>query len=490
MINPFISREEFERIYPLGSRISDCKNISNVYTSGDFVVKQYRELTNQGGKDLVLYYSNELSILSKFKHPNIVSMIATCPETLSFVFEKGVPILLRMNGSLSEKQLHKMFYELLTALEFLHENSVALIDIKPSNIIIVDGTAKFIDFGSSERCFKTTKGMMFSNEKRLYTPGFEPPEIECFMLGDIFALGKTFKCIDYAMDHITSNSFEELGVEKNLRSLISLMMQPIERRWTATQLLTHPLFEDFITEKNEGSVLSEPETTVVRDVSKYGISEGVWKNLARILIERFSPYHYINIFQAVRLVALLDELIQQLDFSELSSLFECICLVFEYKGSLGKHAPVFSRMVSHLNGILIPSHTWFSFAQNQEDAIQMVMASLEPNGVVYDRHKTIPLLDNKKENVNIIPNLKYVPSSACEMVEREEVIHEPYSMSDYEYKGKMSFMRFLPAHVLSYSLVYHNRGRLKDCATYYDFVYRLSHKRGVDYPPLERALSD
>lgn len=64
-----------------------------------------------------------------------------CPggDLFDYIVEKG---------RLEEEEAFKIFQQLLSGLEFIHENGVAHRDLKPENILLdIDNNVKIIDFG-------------------------------------------------------------------------------------------------------------------------------------------------------------------------------------------------------------------------------------------------------------------------------------------------------------------------------------------------------
>lgn len=105
-----------------------------------------------------LEFQQEVDVLSKLRHPNLITLIGACPESWSLVYEY-LP-----NGSLEDRlackdNTHPLSWqtririaaELCSALIFLHSSkphSIVHGDLKPSNIIL-DGNlvSKLSDFG-------------------------------------------------------------------------------------------------------------------------------------------------------------------------------------------------------------------------------------------------------------------------------------------------------------------------------------------------------
>jgi len=109
------------------------------------------------GEDLKKEYMDELLVLSKVKHTNIVKFIGACmtPPNLCFIMEMCEGSLFNLihveKAGFSERDVIKMAVDIGSALEYLHAVKPAAIihrDIKSHNILrAVDGTMKLCDFG-------------------------------------------------------------------------------------------------------------------------------------------------------------------------------------------------------------------------------------------------------------------------------------------------------------------------------------------------------
>ena len=98
---------------------------------------------------------NELDVLSRFKHPNLLGCVTRYLDATG-TFHIALPLASRSlrkeienhpDGMDTDLVLEYM-HALLSALFFLHKNSLYHCDIKPDNILLMDdGTIKLADFG-------------------------------------------------------------------------------------------------------------------------------------------------------------------------------------------------------------------------------------------------------------------------------------------------------------------------------------------------------
>lgn len=126
-------------------------------------------------EDLKKEFMDELYVMSKLKHPNIVEMFGACtrPPKFCMVLElcesSLFEVLHNSRHSLSEKQLLGMQIELASAMEYLHDQSPAIIhrDIKSHNVLVSEGFhIKLCDFG-----------LVSTNVTAAGTPAYMAPEL-------------------------------------------------------------------------------------------------------------------------------------------------------------------------------------------------------------------------------------------------------------------------------------------------------------------------
>lgn len=123
----------------------------------------------------------EIEILKRLDHPNIVKLHETIEGKRHFhlVLEyiNGSSLYNYMkskpNGSLEESEARKLFKQILSALDYCHNQSVAHRDIKLDNILLDNKeNVKLIDFGFSTLNSQEEKSRLFCG-----TPSYMAPEI-------------------------------------------------------------------------------------------------------------------------------------------------------------------------------------------------------------------------------------------------------------------------------------------------------------------------
>ncbi|GMY09242.1 U-box domain-containing protein 33-like [Fagus crenata] len=121
-------------------------------------IKKLRSGASQGPSE----FQQEVHVLSRLKHPNLVKLIGSCPQVYALIYE-FLP-----NGSLEDRLSCKdntpplswqtrvrIATELCSVLVFLHSHNIVHGDLKPANVLL-DATfiSKLSDFGISRTLHK------------------------------------------------------------------------------------------------------------------------------------------------------------------------------------------------------------------------------------------------------------------------------------------------------------------------------------------------
>ena len=178
------------------------KLATNKLTKEKFAIKIYeKEKLNSNSKKSCVY--KEIQILKKLKHKNIVKLIEVIStETQILIVQElieGISLREYYNNEIRNQKgisihketiFRKIFYQIFSAMDYLHKHNMAHRDIKLENILIKDNyEIKIIDFGFG----------MYNPEKKLQkffcgTPNYMPPEIAekkpyIGQLADMWSLG-------------------------------------------------------------------------------------------------------------------------------------------------------------------------------------------------------------------------------------------------------------------------------------------------------------
>ena len=220
-------------------------------------------------------FKNEISIMSKADHPNIVKLfeIYESNRSLYLIMElcKGGELFTKITeraqkkNMYSEKDAAEIFQNIMSGIEYCHNHGVCHRDLKPENILYLnegaekDNPIKVIDFGLSQ---------VISSDKKLSTKVgtayYVSPEI---LLGeytekcDIWSAGVILYIFlsgdppfNGSNDHAIYTKISKMkftfpekkwkSISNEAKDLISHMITPEKERYTAKQVLSHPWFSN------------------------------------------------------------------------------------------------------------------------------------------------------------------------------------------------------------------------------------------------------
>ncbi|KAJ1289032.1 hypothetical protein BS78_02G134700 [Paspalum vaginatum] len=113
------------------------------------------KVLNPHGKQGFSEYQQEVVLLSKLEHPNIVRLIGVCPESCSLVYEHlpNGTLMERLSKGLLWKDRVRILAELQSALKYLHSRrpyAIIHADLKLTNILLDAGNVSRLgDFGTA-----------------------------------------------------------------------------------------------------------------------------------------------------------------------------------------------------------------------------------------------------------------------------------------------------------------------------------------------------
>ncbi|KFO29653.1 Serine/threonine-protein kinase DCLK2 [Fukomys damarensis] len=270
--------------YKIGKVIGDgnfavVKECMERSTGKEFALKIIDKAKCCGKEHLI---ENEVSILRRVKHPNIIMLVEEMETTteLFLVMElvKGGDLFDAITSSTkyTERDGSAMVYNLANALRYLHGLSIVHRDIKPENLLVCeypDGTKslKLGDFGLAT----VVEGPLYTV---CGTPTYVAPEIIAEtgygLKVDIWAAG----VITYILlcgfppfrseNNLQEDLFDQIlagklefpapywdNITDSAKELISQMLQVnVEARCTAGQVLSHPWVSDDSSQENNMQV--------------------------------------------------------------------------------------------------------------------------------------------------------------------------------------------------------------------------------------------
>lgn len=156
-----------------------------------------KEIPVKGNHDITDSLLQEVNVLRKLKHHNIVTFIDSKmnDESMYLITQfcnQGTIEDLMQQKQLSEREVLQYFSQIAEGFKYIRHKKIVHRDVKPQNILIHDGVVKIADFGlakvvdpNSQNRFQTFSG----------TPLFMSPQIvkqEAYTeVADIWSLGVT-----------------------------------------------------------------------------------------------------------------------------------------------------------------------------------------------------------------------------------------------------------------------------------------------------------
>ena len=219
-------------------------------------------------------FEREINILIKTDHPHIIKLyeIFESQRSLYLVMEecKGGEVFDRIIEHIqskkmySEKDAANMFQQVMSAIEYCHNNGICHRDLKPENLLYLnagnekDNPIKVIDFGLSQifidRKLKTKVGTAYYvapeilkgeyNEKcDIWSAGVI---LYIFLSGDPPFNGASDSAIYSKISQMkfTFPDKKWKNVSNEAKDLINHMLAPENVRYNAKQVLSHPWFKN------------------------------------------------------------------------------------------------------------------------------------------------------------------------------------------------------------------------------------------------------
>ena len=173
------------------SRDTDTSQIAISSPTGNQIFGKFKEKLKK-----------EAAILSRLRHPNIVSVLDIFEENntvfmvMEYVSGGSLKDIIRKNGKLDEATTLRYASQLCDAVAEIHRNNVLHLDIKPGNILInPDDKVCLIDFGISKQYNSDTHAETSTTPVGI-SKGFAPTEqysgvAQFSPATDIYAIGAT-----------------------------------------------------------------------------------------------------------------------------------------------------------------------------------------------------------------------------------------------------------------------------------------------------------
>jgi serine/threonine protein kinase len=207
--------------------------------------------------------SHEFEILKQLLHPNILNLYSmlkfSSSECLVLEYCSGGTLedLVKSHGPIQPPTLYRYCLQILSAVEYMHQNQIAHRDIKPSNIMLDSyDRIKLTDFGLSMEMSSSTKStfegtiMYMAPELLNKIKGYDT------FLADIYSLGVTFYFMSQGIDPFVSSNKNGLislisggyypplqNIDPLFRKIICQMMSiNPKNRPNISSLISNPIF--------------------------------------------------------------------------------------------------------------------------------------------------------------------------------------------------------------------------------------------------------
>ncbi|KAM0820456.1 putative Protein kinase domain-containing protein [Seiridium cardinale] len=261
-------------------------------------------------KDSLFLIREEIAIMKKLDHPNLVSLIEVLddPEedSLWMVLEmckKGVIMKVGLEEDADPypaEQCRYWFRDMVLGIEYLHAQGIIHRDIKPDNLLLTDEDClKIVDFGVSEM-FEKPEDMRTA--KSAGSPAFLPPELCVAKHGDIsgkaadlWSMGISLYCLKYGrlpfhrynvLEMYESIRTEEIPIptdeDPELTDLLRRLLQKDPgQRISMREVRNHP----WVTKAGDDPLLSEEEniSELVEPPNELEVNHALTRKMSHML---------------------------------------------------------------------------------------------------------------------------------------------------------------------------------------------------------------
>jgi calcium-dependent protein kinase len=265
-------REKYEPISLLGNgafgkvRLFRNKSTKNL----KFAIKTIKKETMP--KDLFSFLIDEVKIISKMDHPNIVKYYETYEDeyyihiVMEYLHGEDLFKLIcaKKNQNFTEKDIAEILSCLLKALSYIHNQGIVHRDIKPENILFStvnnNNSLKLIDFGLSTH-------LKSDSRFRVGSPFYMSPEIikgEFSFKSDLWSVGVILFVMLTGKFPFNGKTNEDVFNEINNKSinirllneskfsdlvkdlLLKLLIKDQNKRISVEEALIHPWFKYYL----------------------------------------------------------------------------------------------------------------------------------------------------------------------------------------------------------------------------------------------------
>ena len=323
-------KENYEIIKKIGSGpLGLVYKAKNIYLKNIVAIKVIKK--SKDSKDDETEIKKQINILKKLNHPNIVKIYEfyitdnyyqLITEYCKKEFSKYI------KRSFTEKQLAVIFYQILSGLNYLHEQNVIHKNIKLKNIMILEKEEdlitkeeyywiKIVDFHTAEIFKKNqininkTYNSYFSSPEGLHKNYIEKSDIwsvgvilHIALTGKVPFDGKTDEEIYYKITNTSYNNLDPrlLAHSTEVKDLLQkLLEKDINKRLTAEEALQHEWFKKYKGRALFCNFQQDEIQQYINNLCNYSceskISQLVLAFIVHNIPESLSVYHILKLFR-------------------------------------------------------------------------------------------------------------------------------------------------------------------------------------------------
>ncbi len=198
------------------------------------------------------YISKEISILKRLNHPNIIKYLRHehVNSIVNIYLEYGGISLIEYIEHFDVKYIMK---QILNAVDYLHDNSIAHLDISTRNILIYkNNNIKLVDFGMAtyfnSKIYENMCTISFSSPEMLLQIFDNFPATDLWSIGCIFyyLLTNSHLWLNREEDLQVFDIFTKFGYAENYKNCKKWNSKYNEFNYKRSLIFTDPLVQDLI----------------------------------------------------------------------------------------------------------------------------------------------------------------------------------------------------------------------------------------------------
>ena len=447
-------KENYEIIKKIGSGpLGSVYKAKNVYLKNIVAIKIIKK--SKDSNDDELNIKEQINILKKLSHPNIVKIYEfyitdnnyqLITEYCKKEFSKYI------KRSFTEKQLAVIFYQILSGLNYLHEQKIIHRNIKLKNIMILEKEEdiiskeeyywiKIVDFHTAE-IFKRNQKIInknfnsyFSSPEGLKNNYLEKSDIwsvgiilHIALTGKVPFDGKTDEEINYKIANIPYNNLDPrlLAHSSEVKDLLEkLLEKDINKRFTANEALNHEWFQKYNGRALFSNFHQDEIQQYINNLCNYSceskISQLVLAFIVHNIPESISIYNILKLFRYFNLsgnckltkAELKKGLYNYRNEEQVNKIVDQLFLLLDGDNNGYIEFEEFLRACVDKKHILTKENIWYAFK----------------------------FLDNKNENaIDVETLMKAFDAKPNKML--EAVFNKTLNNGDKDHNGKITFDEF------------------------------------------------